>query len=198
MLDLVNPPVKFSAVLKQTIVLIAGLWITRCGLKVVRCIHGLTRVTDVVTRTRETLKLMSLTLTTLLALTLDSAARAGPQLGDLENPTQVCAGSFHTCTIGVRRISCWGSNTYGQSSVPTTLLNPSSVKAGGRNTCALDSNGVSCWGSNYYGQAFGRHDQYKCFDEYVTVNLLIGDLPTVVDDVIRGTNGAGHSRRFSR
>ena len=48
---------------------------------------------------------------------------------------------------------CWGSNAYGESTIPA-LLNPVLVSAGGGNghTCALDGNGVHCWGANNHNQ----------------------------------------------
>jgi alpha-tubulin suppressor-like RCC1 family protein len=46
---------------------------------------------------------------------------------------------------------CWGSNTYGQSSVPTEVF--SDVSSGGFHTCGITNSGaVLCWGYDFFGQ----------------------------------------------
>ena len=47
---------------------------------------------------------------------------------------------------------CWGSNSKGQTNVPS-LTNPKWVAAGGDTSCAIDDDGKpECWGDNSAGQ----------------------------------------------
>ena len=73
------------------------------------------------------------------------------------NPIQglaaLAAGGNHTCEIDVTQgLVCWGSNEFGESTVPKTLKNIRQVTAGFSHTCALDANGVTCWGRSTEGQ----------------------------------------------
>ncbi|MCB1693388.1 MAG: hypothetical protein KDI19_11535, partial [Pseudomonadales bacterium] len=70
---------------------------------------------------------------------------------DLVNPTQVATGLAHTCALDDNGVHCWGSNDYGESSVPS-LEEPRAIAAGGNFSCAIDAAGVTCWGNNQFGQ----------------------------------------------
>ena len=74
---------------------------------------------------------------------------------------QVSAGRFHSCAVsGASAISCWGSNTYGQTNAPAG--NYRQVDAGAFHTCAVSETGaVSCWGSNTYGQTNAPAGSYQ-------------------------------------
>ena len=63
----------------------------------------------------------------------------------------VSAGGHHSCALDDSGVVCWGTNTYGQVTVPS-LSNPVAVSAGGFHSCAIDDSGVECWGSNGNGQ----------------------------------------------
>ena len=80
----------------------------------------------------------------------------------------IAAGLLHTCAISEERVSCWGSNEFGQlgnGSEGGKRLAPVAVKrgtsefaevtalaAGWNHTCAVSSGSAYCWGSNEYGQ----------------------------------------------
>ena len=68
---------------------------------------------------------------------------------------QISAGGYHSCAIRVDGSpACWGSNDYGQISIPAGLGAVTQISAGNDNTCALKSNGtVRCWGNNALGQS---------------------------------------------
>ena len=57
------------------------------------------------------------------------------------------AGGAHTCAVDDNGVTCWGNDSWGQSTVPAGLTNPRTVTAGTGHTCALDDNGVTCWGT---------------------------------------------------
>jgi alpha-tubulin suppressor-like RCC1 family protein/rubredoxin len=65
---------------------------------------------------------------------------------------QVSAGAIHSCAITIAgEVSCWGDDTFGQSSAPTGSF--ASVSAGGLHSCVMtDTGDVECWGDNNYGQ----------------------------------------------
>jgi len=79
----------------------------------------------------------------------------GWEVEDVRNPLiadyQIALGSHHSCALYDYEVICWGSNEYGEASVPE-LINPIQLSVGGYNSCALDDTGVVCWGSNFYGQ----------------------------------------------
>jgi alpha-tubulin suppressor-like RCC1 family protein len=77
----------------------------------------------------------------------------------------VTAGGFHTCALRADgRLSCWGSNEFGQVAAPAgaPATRPTDVDLGARatriaagadHTCAIVSDGtVRCWGDNRFGQ----------------------------------------------
>jgi hypothetical protein len=69
-------------------------------------------------------------------------------------PTQVSAGSEHTCGIDSSgSVQCWGFNNFGQSMPPAGAF--TQVSGGGTHTCAIDSSSgsVQCWGQNGNGQS---------------------------------------------
>ncbi len=73
----------------------------------------------------------------------------------------VSAGSEHTCGIdSYGWVLCWGEDTYGQISVPSSVFQK--ISAGGFHTCGIkQDNTIECWGagknsigvSPHYGQA---------------------------------------------
>ena len=90
------------------------------------------------------------------------------RVADITDATAISAGFGHSCALHQDgRISCWGSNEYGQlgngqsgenadSSVPVRvadITDATAVAAGHQHSCALHRTGaISCWGNNYYGQ----------------------------------------------
>src|SRR5262249_4881713 len=60
-------------------------------------------------------------------------------------------GGFHTCVLKSGGTNtCWGSNTYGESTIPGSV---SRIVAAGDDTCGLDQNAyVTCWGADLTGQ----------------------------------------------
>ena len=62
----------------------------------------------------------------------------------------ISAGGSHSCAVKVNgTVRCWGSNIYGQKSVPAGLTGVVQVAAGFDFTCALKSDqSVVCWGGN--------------------------------------------------
>jgi len=95
-----------------------------------------------------------------------SSATPPAQVVDLTAPTELTAGSRHTCALlDSGLVKCWGSNSNGQLGVdtqlrqsdrPETVLNLDnvvSVGAGRYHTCAALGQGeVKCWGQNSFGQ----------------------------------------------
>ena len=64
-------------------------------------------------------------------------------------------GSMHTCTSNDIRneIFCWGSDSYGQATVPNFSENIISVAVGRWYSCALlDNNDTQCWGAQTLSQ----------------------------------------------
>lgn len=67
-------------------------------------------------------------------------------------------GDNHMCAITnstLNNLICFGSNTYGESSIPISLqsMTFTSVSCGSRNTCAISNIGsIFCFGDNSYGQ----------------------------------------------
>lgn len=74
--------------------------------------------------------------------------------------TAIAAGSEHTCavnndtsTMAVGKVTCWGANTAGQSTVPPGLGTVVAISVGNSFSCALNNVGVvTCWGLNLYGE----------------------------------------------
>jgi hypothetical protein len=73
---------------------------------------------------------------------------------------QVSAGSFHTCAVfscssdscPPVNVTCWGSNSLGQSAVPSSG-SFTQISAGVNYTCGVRTDGsVSCWGYGVWGQ----------------------------------------------
>ena len=71
-------------------------------------------------------------------------------------PHHVAAGSFHTCVLLENgSVRCFGSNNYGQCSVPTQLraVKQVAANAGGYHTCVFLENGsLRCFGQNIEGR----------------------------------------------
>jgi hypothetical protein len=67
----------------------------------------------------------------------------------------VSAGWAHTCGLKFTgRIVCWGSNNWGQSTVPEGSSKYREVSAGYDSTCALlVERRIVCWGRNNRGQS---------------------------------------------
>lgn len=55
-------------------------------------------------------------------------------------------GHNHTCHLEDGIVDCWGSNHFGQSSVPDKLTAVIDIAAADQNTCALTSERAVCWG----------------------------------------------------
>ncbi len=55
-------------------------------------------------------------------------------------------GHNHTCALIDGDVTCWGSDLFGQSSVPGILRETRQVVAADQNTCAMDEHNVTCWG----------------------------------------------------
>ena len=75
--------------------------------------------------------------------------------------TTLCAlTSSALATNGVAAI--WGTDYYGQATVPNWLGACSQISAGTTHTLAVDANGlVKAWGNNYYGQCTVPYFQYS-------------------------------------
>eukprot|EP01083_Nonionella_stella_P003388 9662_1 len=102
-------------------------------------------------------------------------------LGSSFIPTQITAGSFHTCALSsINTVKCFGKNGYGQlgygdqdwrgdgasemgDSLPELELGtgfvPTQVAAGETHTCALaiSTHDVKCWGSSNWGEGGGEN-----------------------------------------
>lgn len=96
------------------------------------------------------------------------------EVPDITNAVALASGRSHTCALlSDGRVSCWGSNSYGQvgAGVPPyyTGENPTpmpvivagvdnavSIVAAQSHTCALLAGGtVTCWGADKYTEGFG-------------------------------------------
>ncbi|HSC75126.1 MAG TPA: hypothetical protein VLB90_02680, partial [Pseudomonadales bacterium] len=87
-------------------------------------------------------------------------------LGAVNSPTQLAAGTDHTCAINAdRTVSCWGDNTNGElgdfdmDGLVDGVSNALKISAGSHHTCAVtgsyatpSSLRVTCWGKNNMGQ----------------------------------------------
>jgi len=74
-------------------------------------------------------------------------------------PDGISAGWRHSCAVDNNdgQLSCWGSNSDGQSSVPTSVTDTMAFRVGSgeSHTCALmmDTRQVQCWGADGVGQS---------------------------------------------
>lgn len=77
---------------------------------------------------------------------------------------KVAAGAYHTCTLKVDGLDCWGDDRSGQIGgqtlhSPTRIRNAFDLAAGGYHSCAVVGPNVpgtvSCWGWNADGQVNG-------------------------------------------
>lgn len=69
-------------------------------------------------------------------------------------------GANHTCALIQGKITCWGSDLFGQTNVPKGIVDPIQVAAGGQNTCALGKFYVTCWGLDGYNIFPVKHGTY--------------------------------------
>lgn len=68
---------------------------------------------------------------------------------------EVSSGYLHSCALSQNGVECWGSGTYGQTTVPETLSGPGLAGEGARLTCgdyhccywSEESDGAVCWGA---------------------------------------------------
>jgi len=94
----------------------------------------------------------------------DDEGQAGPQPGVVFD--HISAGRYHTCGLTTNNQAvCWGSDTYGQSTVPSLGFNVVflEIAAGGYHSCGILGclpgyvcmwpGNVRCWGSDGWGQA---------------------------------------------
>ena len=90
-----------------------------------------------------------------LAVALFTACGAGGQY------TQVTAGGDFTCGLrGDGSVVCWGSNEWGQLSVPEDERF-TAIEAGGLHACGLRSNGTTvCWGYHFNFDEDERPSEY--------------------------------------
>ena len=62
----------------------------------------------------------------------------------------------HICAIADNGLTCWGSNSHGQATVPNDLVDPQQVVVGDYYSCALDKTEsgkqIRCWGSSSDGK----------------------------------------------
>lgn len=103
-----------------------------------------------------------------------TGAAPGEQLLDVEIPElagvrALYAGSVHVCAVGAGGVSCWGSDTRGESSTrpgsparsaPVRIELPAvrSMALGSEHTCALTLDGrVFCWGGTQLSGCVGDH-----------------------------------------
>ena len=72
----------------------------------------------------------------------------------------VTAGRHHSCalTAGSRpNVVCWGDDTYGQASPPTSKTTYTQISAGAYHTCAITTGKtIRCWGWDQHGQSSPR------------------------------------------
>mmetsp|Transcript_60033 Transcript_60033/g.50896 ORF Transcript_60033/g.50896 Transcript_60033/m.50896 type:complete len:151 (-) Transcript_60033:984-1436(-) len=95
-------------------------------------------------------------LTSSTSPTSDSSSRTDTIPLTLSSPAstviQADAGTEQTCAVSsLGKLFCWGSNQYGQTSIPSTLFDhqTKSVSTGGDHTCGIDLLGkIVCWGNN--------------------------------------------------
>lgn len=58
---------------------------------------------------------------------------------------KLVAGDDHICALADGQLGCFGTNTWGQATVPT-LVAPVDVSAGKEHSCVLDEGKLKCWG----------------------------------------------------
>ena len=78
-----------------------------------------------------------------------------------QNPIAVACGTSHTVLLKNKKVTCWGSNREGQSTVPQAVNDgePIAIACGEYHTAAIIKNNgaenagtVVCWGFNTSGQ----------------------------------------------
>ncbi len=95
---------------------------------------------------------------------------------------QITAGEDHACVLDLNgAATCWGDNTYGQSTVPpqTYFLE---ITAAEQHTCGLlTTGGLACWGntSEYYGFIYPPEGIFKQVSSGLKASCAIRD-----DDVV--------------
>ncbi|MBX3231757.1 MAG: hypothetical protein KIT84_42700 [Labilithrix sp.] len=76
-----------------------------------------------------------------------------PTSGSSVRAIALSGGDGHACALGSdARVTCWGSDLYGQTEVPANLK-AKAVAAGGIFSCAIRLDGsITCWGGGSVGQ----------------------------------------------
>ncbi len=59
---------------------------------------------------------------------------------------RLALGHNHTCYLEGGEVFCWGSDYYGQTTVPAGLIDVNEISAADQNTCVLTPETMSCWG----------------------------------------------------
>ncbi|MEP7188003.1 MAG: RCC1 domain-containing protein [Roseiflexaceae bacterium] len=77
---------------------------------------------------------------------LSTIARAAHEASGVLSSGSVGAGAYHTCGLRIDgTVSCWGSNSDGQSNAPGGTF--TQISAGGFHSCGVKTDGtLACWG----------------------------------------------------
>jgi hypothetical protein len=76
---------------------------------------------------------------------------------NLTGVTQVATFTNHVCALAGGKVSCWGENKDGQTTVPPNLTDVVSIAVGGAYSCGATTTKVTCWGRNpEFGNLFNK------------------------------------------